>query len=188
LTSDGCVDAWARPQARLCGELLSEFQAHLLQGVLPCRPCESLFRSNIVGTRRRVCGRAVFAPGLGKGGESTSRRPGARHRARETGSFRAQTCWRGLVLRTPIFWQAHGRWRSNECARQQCREPDPAHRNSSPSTARKIGITPRIGVAKVVVAPITVPLPAGRIKRGQAAVTADALSSHPAAAPSPRRD
>lgn len=58
----------------------------------------------------------------------------------------------------------------------------------SPSTARKIGITPHIGVAKVVVAPITVPLPDGRIKRGQAALTADALSSHPAAAPSPPRD
>jgi rare lipoprotein A len=36
----------------------------------------------------------------------------------------------------------------------------------SPSTARKIGITRRIGVAKVVVAPIAVPLPNGRIKRG----------------------
>lgn len=34
----------------------------------------------------------------------------------------------------------------------------------SPSTARKIGITKRIGVAKVVVAPIAVPLPDGRIK------------------------
>ena len=42
----------------------------------------------------------------------------------------------------------------------------------SPSTAQKIGITPHIGVAKVVVAPITVPLPDGRIKRGRAAVTA----------------
>ena len=34
----------------------------------------------------------------------------------------------------------------------------------SPSTARKIGITRRLGVAKVVVAPIAVPLPDGRIK------------------------
>jgi rare lipoprotein A len=34
----------------------------------------------------------------------------------------------------------------------------------SPSTARKIGLTRRIGVAKVVVAPIAVPLPDGRVK------------------------
>jgi rare lipoprotein A len=34
----------------------------------------------------------------------------------------------------------------------------------SPSTARKIGITRRIGVAKVVVAPLAVPLPGGRVK------------------------
>jgi rare lipoprotein A len=39
----------------------------------------------------------------------------------------------------------------------------------SPSTARKIGITPHIGVARVVVAPIVVPLPGGRIKLGPAA-------------------
>jgi rare lipoprotein A len=58
----------------------------------------------------------------------------------------------------------------------------------SPSTARKIGITPHIGVAKVVVAPITVPLPDGRIKRGGAALTAGAPSNHPAAAPSPPHD
>ena len=38
----------------------------------------------------------------------------------------------------------------------------------SPSTASKIGITRRIGVAKVVVAPIAVPLPDGRIKLGPA--------------------
>lgn len=58
----------------------------------------------------------------------------------------------------------------------------------SPSTAQKIGITPHIGVAKVVVAPVTVPLPDGRIKRGQAAVTASpAPSTHLAAARSPRR-
>ena len=34
----------------------------------------------------------------------------------------------------------------------------------SPSTAHKIGITKRIGVAKVVVAPIAVPLPDGTVK------------------------
>lgn len=39
----------------------------------------------------------------------------------------------------------------------------------SPSTAREIGITPQIGVAKVVVAPIVVPLPDGRFKLGSAA-------------------
>jgi rare lipoprotein A len=39
----------------------------------------------------------------------------------------------------------------------------------SPSTARKVGITPHIGVAKVVVAPIAVPLPDGRVKLGAAA-------------------
>jgi rare lipoprotein A len=39
----------------------------------------------------------------------------------------------------------------------------------SPFTAQKIGITPHIGVAKVVVAPLAVPLPDGRIKRGPAA-------------------
>jgi rare lipoprotein A len=39
----------------------------------------------------------------------------------------------------------------------------------SPSTARRIGITAHIGVAKVVVAPIAVPLPDGRIKLGATA-------------------
>jgi len=39
----------------------------------------------------------------------------------------------------------------------------------SPSTARKIGLTPDIGVAKVVVAPIAVPLPDGRVRLGPAA-------------------
>jgi rare lipoprotein A len=34
----------------------------------------------------------------------------------------------------------------------------------SPSTAHKIGITRRLGVAKVVVAPIAVPLPDGRVR------------------------
>jgi len=39
----------------------------------------------------------------------------------------------------------------------------------SPATARKIGITRRIGVAKVVVAPIAVPLPDGQVKLAQRA-------------------
>ena len=39
----------------------------------------------------------------------------------------------------------------------------------SPGTAEKIGLTPRKGVTKVVVAPITVPLPDGKIKVGAAA-------------------
>lgn len=39
----------------------------------------------------------------------------------------------------------------------------------SPGTARKIGLTPRKGVTKVVVAPITVPLPGGKVKVGAAA-------------------
>jgi len=39
----------------------------------------------------------------------------------------------------------------------------------SPATARQIGITPRQGVAPVVVAPIAVPQPDGRIKLGAAA-------------------
>jgi rare lipoprotein A len=39
----------------------------------------------------------------------------------------------------------------------------------SPGTARKIGLTARKGVTKVVVAPITVPLPDGKVKVGAAA-------------------
>jgi rare lipoprotein A len=39
----------------------------------------------------------------------------------------------------------------------------------SPATAAKIGITPRQGIAKVVVAPIAVPLPDGKVKEGAAA-------------------
>lgn len=39
----------------------------------------------------------------------------------------------------------------------------------SPGTAAKIGLTPRKGVTKVVVAPITVPLPDGSVKVGAAA-------------------
>jgi rare lipoprotein A len=41
----------------------------------------------------------------------------------------------------------------------------------SPSTAHKIGITKRIGVAKVVVAPLAVPLPDGTVKLGRPART-----------------
>jgi len=39
----------------------------------------------------------------------------------------------------------------------------------SPSTARAIGITPRTGIAKVVITPIAVPLPGGGLKAGPAA-------------------
>jgi rare lipoprotein A len=39
----------------------------------------------------------------------------------------------------------------------------------SPATAQEIGITPREGVTKVEVAPITVPQPDGRVKLGAAA-------------------
>jgi rare lipoprotein A len=39
----------------------------------------------------------------------------------------------------------------------------------SPSTAQKIGITPRKGVSDVVVAPIAVPLPNGKTKTGAGA-------------------
>jgi len=39
----------------------------------------------------------------------------------------------------------------------------------SPSTARRIGITPRLGVARVAVAPIAVPLADGSLKPGVAA-------------------
>jgi len=39
----------------------------------------------------------------------------------------------------------------------------------SPGTADKIGLTPRKGVTKVVVTPIAVPLPDGRVKTGAAA-------------------
>lgn len=39
----------------------------------------------------------------------------------------------------------------------------------SPATARQIGITQRKGVARVVVAPIAVPQPGGKIKLGAAA-------------------
>jgi rare lipoprotein A len=45
----------------------------------------------------------------------------------------------------------------------------------SPATARTIGITPFIGVAKVVVAPIAVPLPDGRVKLGAAAPTYESM-------------
>jgi rare lipoprotein A len=39
----------------------------------------------------------------------------------------------------------------------------------SPGTAAKIGLTPRQGITKVVVAPIAVPLPNGKVKAGAAA-------------------
>ena len=39
----------------------------------------------------------------------------------------------------------------------------------SPATARKIGITRRVGIARVAVAPIVVPLPDGSVKPGVAA-------------------
>ena len=39
----------------------------------------------------------------------------------------------------------------------------------SPATASKIGITPKKGLAKVVVAPIAVPQPDGKVKEGAAA-------------------
>ena len=39
----------------------------------------------------------------------------------------------------------------------------------SPATADKIGLTPKKGVTKVVVAPIAVPLPNGKVKEGAAA-------------------
>jgi rare lipoprotein A len=39
----------------------------------------------------------------------------------------------------------------------------------SPGTAAKIGLTPKKGITKVVVAPIVVPLPNGNVKTGAAA-------------------
>jgi rare lipoprotein A len=39
----------------------------------------------------------------------------------------------------------------------------------SPGTARRIGITRRVGIARVAVAPISVPLPDGSVKPGMAA-------------------
>ena len=39
----------------------------------------------------------------------------------------------------------------------------------SPGTARKIGITPRMGIARVAVAPLSVPQPDGSVKPGVAA-------------------
>lgn len=49
----------------------------------------------------------------------------------------------------------------------------------SPSTADKIGITKRIGVAQVVVAPIAVPLPDGRLKLARRAPDHQADSIKP---------
>jgi rare lipoprotein A len=47
----------------------------------------------------------------------------------------------------------------------------------SPGTARKIGITRHDGIAKVAVAPISVPLPDGTVKPGVAAPHATACRS-----------
>ncbi len=54
----------------------------------------------------------------------------------------------------------------------------------SPSTAREIGIDGRNGVAKVVVEPITVPLPDGRVRYGVA--TGDGRGRKPLPAETPR--
>ena len=43
----------------------------------------------------------------------------------------------------------------------------------SPSTAEKIGLTPKVGVTTVAVAPIEVPLPDGSVKPGAGAASAD---------------
>jgi rare lipoprotein A len=43
----------------------------------------------------------------------------------------------------------------------------------SPATARKIGITPKIGIAKVSVTPVAVPLPDGRVKLARASPEAN---------------
>lgn len=48
----------------------------------------------------------------------------------------------------------------------------------SPATAAKIGITPRQGIAKVVVAPIAVPLPDGKVKVGTAASEPEGKPDH----------
>ncbi len=49
----------------------------------------------------------------------------------------------------------------------------------SPGTAAKIGLTPRKGVTQVVVAPIAVPLPDGRVKAGAAAQEPPDKPDHP---------
>jgi rare lipoprotein A len=54
----------------------------------------------------------------------------------------------------------------------------------SPSTAKAIGITPRQGVAKVQVSPITVPLPNGGVKYG-AEIEEERLASNDRARPFP---
>jgi rare lipoprotein A len=46
----------------------------------------------------------------------------------------------------------------------------------SPGTARKIGISPKDGVAKVSVEPIAVPLPNGQVKQGVAAKDAQTVA------------
>lgn len=47
----------------------------------------------------------------------------------------------------------------------------------SPATARAIGITPRMGVAKVEVTPIAVPLPDGRVRWGEGSAVAIATGA-----------
>lgn len=47
----------------------------------------------------------------------------------------------------------------------------------SPRTARKIGLTRRQGIARVAVAPITIPLPDGRVKLGAGARRSGGLRS-----------
>jgi peptidoglycan lytic transglycosylase len=47
----------------------------------------------------------------------------------------------------------------------------------SPATAREIGITPRMGLAKVEVTPIFVPLPDGRVRWGEGSQVAVATGS-----------
>lgn len=57
----------------------------------------------------------------------------------------------------------------------------------SPGTAAKIGLTPAKGITKVVVAPIVVPLPNGKVKTGAAALEPvsqpDQIPVHDANAP-----
>jgi len=47
----------------------------------------------------------------------------------------------------------------------------------SPATARAIGITPRMGVARVEVTPISVPLPDGRVRWGEGSAVAMATGT-----------
>jgi rare lipoprotein A len=49
----------------------------------------------------------------------------------------------------------------------------------SPATARAIGITPKMGLAKVEVTPIYVPLPNGRVRWGEGSQVALATGEMP---------